>query len=83
MVDKFIEEFAKLIVDKPDTVRVDRKDIESNFSEIIIYTDKNDVGKLIGKDGKMISSLKTVITGCKAKENRSFRVLVRANEIEG
>ena len=80
MVDKFIEEFAKLIVDKPDAVRVEREDIESNFSEIIIYTDKSDVGKLIGKDGKMISSLKTVITGCKAKENRSFRVLVKANE---
>ena len=80
MVDKFIEEFAKLIVDKPNAVRIAREDIESNFSEIIIYTDKSDVGKLIGKDGKMISSLKTVITGCKAKENRSFRVLVKANE---
>jgi len=80
MVEKFIEEFAKLIVDKPESVKVTREDIESNFSEIIIYTDKNDVGKLIGKDGKMISSLKTVISGCKAKENRSFRVLVKANQ---
>ncbi len=80
MVEKFIEEFAKLIVDKPESVRVTREDIESTFSEIIIYTDKSDVGKLIGKDGKMISSLKTVISGCKAKENRSFRVLVKANQ---
>ena len=80
MVEKFIEEFAKLIVDKPEVVRIERNDIDDTFSEIIIYSDKGDVGKLIGKDGKMISSIKTVIGGCKVKENRSYRVLVKANE---
>ncbi len=80
MVEKFIEEFAKLIVDKPEAVRIERNDIDDTFSEIIIYSDKGDVGKLIGKDGKMISSIKTVVGGCKVKENRSYRVLVKANE---
>ncbi len=80
MVEKFIEEFAKLIVDKPEAVKIERNDIDDTFSEIIIYSDKGDVGKLIGKDGKMISSIKTVIGGCKVKENRSYRVLVKANE---
>ena len=82
MVDKFLEEFAKLIVNSPEHVRVERVDVDDTFSEIVIYADKVDTGKLIGKDGKMINSIKTVIAGCKAKDGRSYRVTVKANDEE-
>ena len=45
-----------------------------------IYLEFDNTGKLIGKDGKMISSLKTIITGCKAKEKRSYRVTIKSHE---
>ena len=80
MVDKFLEEFAKLIVQNVDSVRVERREIEENFIEVIIYADKIDTGKLIGKDGKMINSLKTLISGCKAKDGKSYRITVKAND---
>lgn len=80
MVHDFLETFAKLIVDSPQNVKVDRVDVDESFSEIIIYADKGDTGKLIGKDGKMINSIKTVISGCKAKDGRSYRITVKANE---
>jgi predicted RNA-binding protein YlqC (UPF0109 family) len=80
MADKFLENFAKLIVDKPESIEVTREDIDETFAEITIKADKNDTGKLIGKDGKMINSLKTLITGCKAKDNKSYRVTVKAHE---
>ncbi len=80
MVENFILEFAKLIADYPNEIEIERKDIDDSFSEIIIKANKSDTGKLIGKNGKMISSIKTIISGCKAKENRSFRVVVKANE---
>ncbi len=80
MADKFILEFAKLIADKPDEIAVYREDIDEGFSEIILVTDKNDTGKLIGKDGKMISSLKSIISGCKAKDSRSYRVTIKSND---
>ncbi len=80
MVENFILEFAKLIADYPNEIEIERKDIDDNFSEIVIKANKSDTGKLIGKNGKMISSIKTIISGCKAKENRSFRVVVKANE---
>ncbi len=35
---------------------------------------------VIGKDGKMINAIKTVIIGCKAKDNTSYRVTVKAIE---
>ncbi len=80
MVENFILEFAKLIADYPNEIEIERKDIDDSFSEIVIKANKSDTGKLIGKNGKMISSIKTIISGCKAKENRSFRVVVKANE---
>ncbi len=80
MVHEFLETFAKLIVDNPQNVEVQRVDMDDTFSEIIIFADKGDTGKLIGKDGKMINSIKTVISGCKAKDGRSYRITVKANE---
>ena len=80
MIDKFLEEFAKLLVDNPAGVRVERSDVDGTFCEVVIYADKIDTGKLIGKDGKMINSLKTLISGCKAKDGKSYRVTVKAND---
>ncbi len=80
MVEDFIREFTLLLVDKPEVIKIENKIIDDTFSEITIYADKGDTGKLIGKEGKMINSLKTVISGCKAKDNRSYKVMVKAIE---
>lgn len=80
MVDKFLEEFAKLIATYPEKVKVKRVDVDDSFSEIIICADSSDTGKLIGKNGKMINAIKTVIIGCKAKDQRSYRVTVKSDD---
>ncbi len=80
MIDKFLEEFAKLLVDNPGGVRIEQSNVDETFCDVIIYADKVDTGKLIGKDGKMINSLKTLISGCKAKNGKSYRVTVKAND---
>lgn len=82
MADKFILEFAKLIADKPEEVTVFREDVDEGFSEITVRANKGDTGKLIGKDGKMINSLKSIISGCKAKEGRAYRVTIKSNDEE-
>lgn len=78
MVEKFIEEYAKLVAKEPEHVSVSRANLGENFDEIIVRTSKNDTGRLIGKDGKMINALKTLITGYKAKEPTSYRITVKA-----
>ena len=80
MAEKFILEFAKLIAEYPNEIEVKRVDVDDTFSEIEVLANKSDTGKLIGRNGKMISSLKTIITGCKAKENRSYRVTINSHE---
>ena len=76
MIEGFIEEYVKLISSEPNKIKVVRKDINSTYSEIIIYASSADAGKLIGKGGNMIGSIKTLISGCKAKDGISYKIVV-------
>jgi len=78
MVEKFLETFAKMIADHPQKIRVVKEDVDESFCTVTIFADEKDTGKLIGKNGKMISSIKSVISGCKAKENRSYRINIQS-----
>ncbi len=80
MIEDFVRDFARLIASRPDDISVERQSLGENFDEIVIYAHKEDAGKLIGKEGRMINALKTVISGCKAKDGISYRVNVRTIE---
>ncbi|CUU69491.1 KH domain RNA binding protein YlqC [Campylobacter hyointestinalis subsp. hyointestinalis] len=80
MVEEFLKEYAKLIADCPELIKVERVSLGENFDEIIAHASKADTGRLIGKDGKMINAIKTVIIGCKAKDPTSYRITVKAIE---
>ncbi|MFV0481296.1 MAG: KH domain-containing protein [Campylobacteraceae bacterium] len=82
MIDSFLREFAKLIVSNPENIKVVKNDVDENFSEVTLYVDKADTGKLIGKDGKMINAIKTVISGCKAKNGKSYRITIKSFDEE-
>ena len=77
MVAEFVASYARMIVSNPDdiSIEVDQKD---DFAEITVCANQADVGKLIGKEGKMIGAIKTVISGCKAKDGMSYRINVEA-----
>lgn len=75
MVADFVAEFARLIASYPEEIRVDTYEGDE-VTEIVLHANQADVGKLIGKEGKMIGAIKTVISGCKAKDGKSFRINV-------
>ncbi|NLK67534.1 MAG: KH domain-containing protein [Campylobacteraceae bacterium] len=78
MVESFIKEYAKLIAEYPSEIEIETKELENNLCEIIVYANKADTGKLIGKDGRMINAIKTVIVGYRAKDPTSYKVTVKA-----
>lgn len=75
MVADFVAEFAKLLAAYPEEIRVESYEGDE-MTEIVLYANQADVGKLIGKEGKMIGAIKTVISGCKAKDGKSYRINV-------
>ena len=77
MISDFVAEFARLIASNPDDIRVEVKESDE-ITEIVLYANQSDIGKLIGKSGKMIGAIKTVISGCKAKDGVSYRINVEA-----
>lgn len=77
MVRDFLLSYAKLLVNNPEDISVEVTTVDENFDEIILYANSEDIGKLIGKDGRMINSIKTVISGCKAKGGKNYRVNVK------
>ena len=78
MVKAFLETYATMLVNHPELISVEIDAKDERFDEITIYASGEDVGKLIGKEGRMINAIKTVISGCKAKGGKSYRVNVQA-----
>lgn len=78
MVQEFVLSYAKMIVGHPEALTIEIKSIDETSDEITIFADPEDVGKLIGKEGRMINAIKTVISGCKAKGGKNYRVNVKA-----
>jgi len=77
MVTDFVAEYARLIASHPEDIRVEMFEGD-DIAEVVLYANPADIGKLIGKEGKMIGAIKTVISGCKAKDGRSYRINVEA-----
>jgi predicted RNA-binding protein YlqC (UPF0109 family) len=78
MVTDFLLAYAKLLVNNPEDISVEISEGDENFDEIVIFANSEDIGKLIGKEGRMINAIKTVISGCKAKGAKNYRVNVKA-----
>ena len=66
-MQEFIESVVKLLVDKPDEVNVEA--VESEQTVIFELTvGDGDYGKVIGKRGRNISAIRTILFAMNAKE---------------
>ena len=61
-----IEGIAKALVDKPDEVHV--TEIEGNQASVIeLRVAKEDIGKIIGKQGRTAAAIRTILNAASAK----------------
>ena len=63
---KLIEMIAKALVDKPDEVGV-HEVIGENTTVLELKVAKDDLGKIIGKQGRTARSIRTVLNGASTK----------------
>jgi predicted RNA-binding protein YlqC (UPF0109 family) len=67
---EFIEFIAKHLVDSPDQVAVDEKESEENKITLSLKVQSDDVGKVIGKQGKTAQAMRTLLTAVAAKDGK-------------
>jgi uncharacterized protein len=66
---KLIEDMAKAMVDKPDQVRVNG--VEGENSIIIeLWVAKEDMGKVIGRNGRTITAMRTILNATRAQKEK-------------
>jgi predicted RNA-binding protein YlqC (UPF0109 family) len=64
-----IANIAKAIVDKPDLVRVNG--VEGEHSIVIeLRVAKEDIGKVIGKNGRTITAMRTILNATRAQKEK-------------
>lgn len=68
LLKSYVEETTKKVVDKPEDVRVNAS-VSTKAIIIQIEVDNRDCGKIIGKRGRTIDSLKVI---CLAIKNTNF-----------
>ena len=67
---EFIEYIAKHLVDFPDAVSVDEKTEEENKIVLSLKVQQDEIGKVIGKQGKTAQAMRTLLTAVAAKEGK-------------
>lgn len=77
---EFIEYIAKLLVNQPDKVKVERT-IDERGVLITLDVDPEDMGMVIGRAGSTAKALRTLLRVIGAKNNA--RVNLKINEPEG
>lgn len=74
---ELVEYLARRLVDEPDEVRVEELERDGDLV-IELYVAKDDVGKVIGRQGRIARALRTVVRASAAR--RSGRTLLEIVE---
>jgi predicted RNA-binding protein YlqC (UPF0109 family) len=64
----------KSIVDFPDEVKVDEEVREDGFVVLTVHVNQGDMGKVIGRDGKIIKAIRSLVRVVAIRENKKVSV---------
>ena len=73
-MEDLLEFLVRSLVDNPDEVKVEGFDEDDGTIVLEIHASEDDVGKIIGRGGRTVSSLRTVMRAVASRQDE--RVLV-------
>ena len=73
-----IETIIKLFVDNPDQVTVAEEEENDTF-QYIIHAASEDIGKIIGKEGKVIRAIRNIMKIKAIKDNTRIHISIANN----
>jgi uncharacterized protein len=72
-VAELLEYLAKQLVDAPDAVRVERVD-QDDAVVLRLHVAEDDLGKVIGKQGRIARALRTIVRAGSVREQRRVQL---------
>ncbi len=60
-MDELIADLARRLVDEPDAVRVEEVDGDDGLLVLRLHVAEGDVGKVIGRQGRLARALRTIV----------------------
>ena len=71
---ELLEYLARQLVDDPDAVRVDKGEDDYGGLVLHLHVAEADIGKVIGRQGRVARALRTVIRAAAAGEDRRVQI---------
>ena len=73
-MQKLLKDIVKSLVDKPDEVKIDLNESENTIVYELNVGD-GDLGKVIGKKGRNVNAIRTLLSASNAKEGGKRAIL--------
>lgn len=70
---ELVEVIAKSLVDHPEDVRVEEKQQDRQV-KLELRVDEDDMGKVIGRQGRIAKAMRTVVKAAATRENKKVSV---------
>ncbi|MCD5382991.1 KH domain-containing protein [Candidatus Gracilibacteria bacterium] len=78
-MDKEIEMLAgivKYLVENEDEIRIQKNEETDGSTNLILTTHKDDIGRVIGKEGKVVGAMRTLLRVLGAKLDKRITLTV-------
>lgn len=70
---ELVEVIAKSLVDHPEDVRVEEEQQDRQVT-LKLHVDEDDMGKVIGRQGRIAKAMRTVVKAAATRENKRVSV---------
>lgn len=70
---ELVEVIAKSLVDHPEDVHVEEKQQDRQVT-LELHVDEDDMGKVIGRQGRIAKAMRTVVKAAATRENKKVSV---------
>ena len=75
-MENLVRYIVENLVDNKESIEIKTQDESEKVAIITILVNKDDVGKVIGRDGKIASSIRTIVKSASAKLGKRFIVKI-------
>ena len=79
-MENLLKYIVTSLVDKPEEVSITTEEESERVTIVRVTVDKDDVGKVIGRNGKIANSIRTIVKSVTLKSGKRYVVKIGGKE---